>query len=330
MKYYDLVSLEALPSQRWVVDGVLPDQGLAVLYGMPGCGKTFVALDLGLRISNRMAWCGKAITRPGIVVYVMAEGVCGIKARINAWHASKHIHPEASFVVMPLTFNVCVPEQAAEFLRILLGIRETYGDDIVLIIFDTFARMAVGLDENSSKDVSVIIRAADNIRDTLGCSVLFVHHGGKDCTRGMRGSSSLLGAVDTCIKTSRYDGTMQIELYVEKQKDGSPASFRMDLSKYGDSAVVLPHKHGKTSSSSSLPPPREWQMPQYKALAMAVKTKDVYEISRDFERAVSDIRVAVYHLVHEHASLSKEDIMKHHHIAFPNVLPARILNRTNT
>lgn len=326
LQYFDLVALDSLPSQRWIVEDVLPDQGLAVLYGMPGCGKTFVALDLALRVSNRMAWCGKEVNRPGIVIYVMAEGMCGIKTRINAWHACHGIHPEASFVVMPLTFNICDIEQAQTFMNAMDDIRHTYADEISLIIFDTFARVAIGLDENSSRDVSILIRVVDQIRDKLKCSVLFVHHGGKDHSRGMRGSSSLLGAVDTCIKATRYDGSHSIELNIEKQKDGSPAYFNMELRKFNDSAVVLPSNHRASHV-------QDWQAPQYRMLAMAIRNKDVYEVSRDLGRPVADVRVGVYRLMQEHKTqpnTPKTELMCRYKIRFANVLPARILAAKET
>ena len=47
--------------------------------------------------------------------------------------------------------------------------------------------------------------------------VIGVHHSGKDVSRGMRGSSALLGAVDTSIEVKNSDGV--ICLKNEKQKD---------------------------------------------------------------------------------------------------------------
>ena len=50
-----------------------------------------------------------------------------------------------------------------------------------------------------------------------GAAVIGVHHSGKDISRGMRGSSALLGAVDTSIEVKNSDGV--ICLKNEKQKD---------------------------------------------------------------------------------------------------------------
>jgi RecA-family ATPase len=76
--------LEALPDPSCVVDDVLLAKALAILYGLPGAGKTFVALGMGLAIATDKPWCGRA-TAPGHVVYVVAEGVGGVAKRIRAW-----------------------------------------------------------------------------------------------------------------------------------------------------------------------------------------------------------------------------------------------------
>jgi hypothetical protein len=50
---------------------------------------------------------------------------------------------------------------------------------------------------------------------------LGIHHSGKDGGKGMRGSSALLGAVDTSIRIKKAGNQLTIE--TEKQKDAEPA-----------------------------------------------------------------------------------------------------------
>lgn len=50
--------LMSLPPPRWLVANHLPVEGLAVLYGPPGGGKSFVALDLALSIATGLDWLG--------------------------------------------------------------------------------------------------------------------------------------------------------------------------------------------------------------------------------------------------------------------------------
>ena len=85
-----------------------------------------------------------------------------------------------------------------------------------MVVFDTVARSMSG-DENSSQDMGQVIRAMDAVREQFNCCVLAIHHSGKDSSRGARGSSSLLGAVDASMRVERVGET--VSLVIEKQKD---------------------------------------------------------------------------------------------------------------
>jgi hypothetical protein len=57
---------------------------------------------------------------------------------------------------------------------------------------------------------------------------MVLHHSGKDAAKGMRGSSSLLGAVDTELELLRFE---------EQLKDASASANRKTASKMRDSAL---------------------------------------------------------------------------------------------
>ena len=107
---------------------------------------------------------------------------------------------------------------------LLDAVKYTVGDArLGLIVFDTFARVMLGGDENSVKDVGTVIAAAQRMQEATGAAVLFLHHGNK--ARGdLRGSTAFLGALDTSVKAERTsDGKGQIvTLSCEKQKDAAP------------------------------------------------------------------------------------------------------------
>ena len=41
---------------HWLIKKFLPQEGMAVMFGRPGCGKSFVALDLMLHIAEGTPW----------------------------------------------------------------------------------------------------------------------------------------------------------------------------------------------------------------------------------------------------------------------------------
>ena len=67
--------------------------------------------------------------------------------------------------------------------------------------------------------MGAFVDACDRIRHHTGAAIIGVHHSGKDVSRGMRGSSALLGAVDTSIEIKNTGGV--ICLKNEKQKDNA-------------------------------------------------------------------------------------------------------------
>ena len=89
------------------------------------------------------------------------------------------------------------------------------------VICDTYAMMLQGIDENSSKDSGIPIEALSQLRvATKGGSVLVVHHSGKDSSKGLRGSSALLGAVDLSIEIANT-GQGRLQATVRKSNAGT-------------------------------------------------------------------------------------------------------------
>jgi hypothetical protein len=88
----DSKSLDSLPDPQPVIDGVLYLDSLAWLHGKPGHGKSFVALDWAACVAAGLPWQG-CETRQGTVLYVIAEGVSGLRQRVRAWeeHAGQHM-----------------------------------------------------------------------------------------------------------------------------------------------------------------------------------------------------------------------------------------------
>lgn len=207
-----LADIAQLPPVEWLVEGLMPEKSLAMMYGEPGCGKTFIALDMALSVAHQVAWQSQTVTG-GQVVYVAGEGVGGLKKRIAAWHIHKGLNQQAPFVVVPSAVDLLDEHNTAD---LHLTIQAVADRPVSLVIFDTLARSMTG-DENSSQDIGQAIRAMDGIREAFNCCVMAIHHSGKDSARGARGSSAILGAVDASMKIERVGET--VSLVVEKQKD---------------------------------------------------------------------------------------------------------------
>ena len=190
--------LKDLPPPEWLFDNLIHRNSFAMLVGEPGAKKTFIALDFALQLGQ---------TEP--VIYIAAEGAGGVSQRIKAWEAHN-----------PHIKNQCYlwPEalQLGEMSSIIKFLGETEPLKPSLIIIDTLARCALGLEENSSTDMGIFVNNCDLIKRQTGACVLVIHHMGKNGATE-RGSGALKGACDTMLKAT-VEGDLT-KLACEKQKD---------------------------------------------------------------------------------------------------------------
>lgn len=205
--------LASFPPLKWCVRGVLPEQGLAALYGPSGSGKSFLALDLITALGEGRPWFGLRVQqRP--VVYVALEGEAGVKVRVQAWEAHhRRALPDAVRMVLQ-PFKLTDASDVAELGTTILS----EGGRGAVIILDTLNRAAPNSDENSSKDMGVILDAAKKLQRLTDGLVVLVHHTGKNAASGMRGHSSLFAALDASIEVTR-DGANRA-WSIAKSKDG--------------------------------------------------------------------------------------------------------------
>jgi hypothetical protein len=212
---YDVHYLRNMPPVEWLVDGLLTKHGFSVLYGEPGAGKSFLAIDMALSVAYGKAWHNNPVQR-GAVLYIAGEGVGGLGKRIKAWQAHHKLTADVPFYVLPTAVRFREPEDVERLLRTIDNLDTKFS----AVFVDTVARALLGGDENSATDMGLFVDACEIVKRHCECAVVAIHHSGKDAARGMRGSTALLGAVDTSIKVSKLEET--VTLATEKQKDAEP------------------------------------------------------------------------------------------------------------
>jgi len=180
----------ALPMSE---DGTAPPyaiylSGLNALYGQPGSGKTFVAIDFNKRL---------ALANPErAVIFAAGEGVSGLSGRSEAWNKHFGASPENLHLwdeAVPLLNDDAVEEFVASVEPL----------DPVFITIDTLARSMDGENENDTSIMSKYIKAAETLMRRLDCGILLIHHTGRGGF--IRGSSVLDGACDSMLKLEAND-----------------------------------------------------------------------------------------------------------------------------
>ncbi len=215
----NLGEIVKVPKPEFLVQDVLPRQGTGVLYGPPKSAKTFVALALVLSIATGRPWLGHKILFPGSTLYIAAEGAGGIGVRVNAWLIHHECDPEHPAIFLPTAIQLLDGASVGALVDLVCN---RLPPDCRLIVLDTLARSMVGGDENTAKDMGIVISAVDIIARETAAFVLLVHHTGKNLEAGMRGSSALLGAVDTAIEIAGDSTAFRVAISAQKDAELIP------------------------------------------------------------------------------------------------------------
>ncbi len=211
-----LDDLLSLPDPEALIDGALDAGTVCMLSGPSGKGKSFIAVDWSLCVASGNDWLGRA-TRQGSVCYVAAEGFRSLGHRGKAWqHEFGKVQPETvTFVTEPVQLD----DPGTAYLTGL--IRETGAD---LLVIDTLARCTVGMEENSARDMGLVVDRLYKLRDSIeecGTTILTVHHSGYNDKRA-RGSSALAAGMDCVTDIQGNDPHEAVILSSSKRKDGEP------------------------------------------------------------------------------------------------------------
>jgi hypothetical protein len=204
--------LALLPAPEPLVYGLLDLDTEAWLIGAPGSLKSFVALDIGAHVAAGRPWQGHQVRQAKVLV-IAAEGARGMTLRVRAFVKVHGGMPDVTFLPYPVQV-ASVDGQWDALVQI--AAEEAPG----LIIIDTQARVSVGLEENSAKDMGILINAIGKLKSATGACVLTIHHTGRN-GGDARGSSAIDGAQDTELKIKRAEprSALQCRLVQDKQKD---------------------------------------------------------------------------------------------------------------
>ncbi|OBG20582.1 AAA family ATPase [Mycobacterium sp. 852002-51057_SCH5723018] len=211
-----------LPDPEPLIDNVLDQGTTALLYGKWSTAKTFIALDWAASVATGRKWQGRPVQQRR-ALYVAGEGAYSFKGRIRAWETAWQTSiPDDSLHILPHPVNLTRPLDVGNLAALIEW--GGYG----LVILDTLARCMVGADENSARDVGIVVDAMTWLLARTPASrgvVLGLHHTGKD-GKTLRGSSAFEGAVDTVYLTERDGGVIVLDR--EKRRDG-PENDRHEL-----------------------------------------------------------------------------------------------------
>jgi hypothetical protein len=211
---YDLREISMRPRPKYLIDGMLVERTMSMIWGPPGCMKTFVALDMALCIATGMAWHGRAVVS-GPALYVAAEGSFNVGQRAYGWWQTrgKDLKEMPNFKMIPIAVSIThKPDYDA-----LIAQLQAMPVMPAIIILDTLARTFGEGNENTQEDMNQYVAAIGRIIELTGAHVMVVHHSGVGEASRERGSNVMRAATETVLKIDRDGDRIDV---VSKQPSG--------------------------------------------------------------------------------------------------------------
>jgi len=181
----------------WLIKSFIEANSIAMMFGDPGIGKSFLAIDIACSVATGTEWHGNRVT-PGAVFYISGEGMNSIAKRFRAWEIRhRSALGKAPLYISNHAAQFCDLSAADEVSGVIKTLAAVNRVHPALVVIDTLARNFGPGDENSTHDMSLFVTNIDGaLRHPFNACVLIIHHvGHQEKTRG-RGSIALKGALD--------------------------------------------------------------------------------------------------------------------------------------
>lgn len=241
------------PKPNFLIEGLLFPRSPFSMFGLPGTGKSLIALYMAVCVAARRPFVERRVNlpQPASVVYVAAEGKAFIGARLRAIRDAHNISADdlthLHILRRPVGLTDLVEvEQFVDTLNVLLRNRPP----AALVIFDTLTKCLgrSGANENDPRDMALLADRIDAIAEATGAAVGFIDHTGWN-GQHERGHSNKRGNVETAMlvtrdskgfikleseKANHHEGFLPIRLCIDKRADAAvvmmPAPVRVSMS----------------------------------------------------------------------------------------------------
>ncbi|MGF6996334.1 AAA family ATPase [Paraburkholderia sp. GAS32] len=214
---------------EWLIDGIMEQGTSCMLFGASGSGKSFVAIDWSCCIATGTDWHGQDV-EPGAVFYIVGEGQKGFGRRLTAWQTKNNVSLQTAPLYLwqspiPLSSAESVKWLAAEIAKVA-----SPNNPPRMVIIDTLARNIGNADENSNRDMGLLMNLLDtHLRLPFNASVVIVHHSGNGDRDRLRGASGLTGAVDYEYRVDRKGDVRALVCKKNKEgEEGEDRQFRIE------------------------------------------------------------------------------------------------------
>lgn len=203
---------EKQPIINWCVSPILPKQGIGIVAGWPGIGKSWLLLDLAIAVSTGQPWLGRFEVQKGRVMYVDEDSHDDlIRVRLNKLLNAKGLPGDLGidFYIQEGLDLTNVSDYAALQKKI-------EANKPSLVIMDTLSQVQ-SEDENTTKGMSKVFKLVKKLAHDYSCAFLFADHprrsngfdGGAE--ERLRGAVTKAGALDAGFFLTRIADNIMVE-----------------------------------------------------------------------------------------------------------------------
>ena len=213
------------PKTEWVVEQLIPAEGIVVISGLPSAYKTWLILELAVRVAKGNLLFDKFITSRTTSLIVDEEtGERWIQQRLlkllDDFDLPVYLLAKRGFKL------------TRESVKRLIALAKN--KEVGLIIFDSFLRVHTARDENDAVQMAEVFNLLHKFTNE-GIAVVLTHHHRKqgiirspNPSQDMRGSSDILAAVDCHLAIERKENFLIVRQ--TKLRQGEEAkSFRLSV-----------------------------------------------------------------------------------------------------
>jgi len=186
----------------WLVEGVLPTDGLSLLAAKPKVGKSTLARCLALAVARGEEFLGRMVAQGPVIYLALEEKRSEVK---------KHFLDLGADGTEPIYIHcAAAPQDALVALHDEIKLHKP-----ALVIIDPILRMTRVKDANDYAQVSNALEPLMSLAREYGAHLLMVYHLGKgersDASESILGSTAFFAAVDTAVIMKRLEHERTIQ-----------------------------------------------------------------------------------------------------------------------
>jgi hypothetical protein len=228
LRWFDSGDPYDLDEMSWLLDGMLPAQGVGFIGGPSQCGKTFLAYALARCCATGEAFFGEEPEEQISTIVLQSESYLSGRKRLHAIDVQR-----GSAAPLPISIldagGIGTESERKAIVEAIVAKRDEYKlrghPRLGLIVLDTLSASRLISEENSNDAIADAILFLHELAREFHCLVLVTHHPPKSSSSGLRGGGAMFANVDVVIEIARDGKAAVREVECVKQRDGEQGTW---------------------------------------------------------------------------------------------------------